>query len=139
MAALSVVQRPLGQQDRDAAARAPQAESVARSSEFAATPPESASARMPSRAWTASTRSSERRHDRALEGREQVDELRRRGASGSSGEPSIAALLELAEHRRLQAREGEVARAVADAPDREADSGRRARARRCGRSTGPPG
>ena len=52
MAALSVVKRAVGQEHRDAALPLPQAESVARSSVLAATPPERASARMPSLACT---------------------------------------------------------------------------------------
>ena len=65
-------------------------------------------------------------------------------ASGVERRAVDAAPLELAQHRGLQAREGEVERAVLHASDRQGEAARRRRARRCGRrparpdSRGPP-
>jgi hypothetical protein len=56
--------------------------------------------------------------DRVLEGRQQVDEIRIE-AVGVERRAIHPALLELAQHRGLEPREGEVPRAVAGASDRE--------------------
>ena len=60
----------------------------------------------------------ERAHDRPLERREEIDEIGRESLRVERS-PVDAALLELAEHRRLQAGKGEVVGAVARASDRE--------------------
>ena len=117
----------------------PQRASVARSSELAATPPESARRADALAAVDSSRRGrgapSRSRAGRTRTGRrapcEQTLRVERRAVD--------AALLELAEHRRLQAGEGKVIGAVAGASDGKREPVAVARAPRCGRRRGRPG
>ena len=92
IAALSVVRERSGKTDRDAVAPSPSAASVARSSELAATPPESASTLDPFSAVDRLDALDERRHDRTLEGGEEVGEVRVERGPGRGAAPSTPRL-----------------------------------------------